>query len=182
MLPDAEQIRAALDYNPETGEFTFRPRGNQRFDGRFAGRRTFSTLDTDGYCQGQVLGAMRRANRVAWVHYHGEWPNGEVDHINGDRADNRITNLRCVSARENRRNQRPRRSIPLGVSRNRNGKRWRATIRADGVYQHLGTFDTVEEAQAARKVAEAALGFHPNHGCDVTTLRSEGQAQFGEAA
>lgn len=168
-----EQIRSALEYNSDTGELIFKPRGNAMFNTKYAGRKAFNSLDAYGYRQGNLLGKMYKAHRVIWAFHYGEWPNGEIDHINGDRADNRIANLRVVTASENRRNMRPRRDLPLGVSKV--GNVWQARIKVAGRDIYLGLHKTLDLAIDARKHAEVKYGFHQNHGVKVDELVREGE-------
>lgn len=105
-------------------------------------------------------------HRLAWLLNYGEWPDGEIDHVNGDQRDNRIENLRVVSRSLNMRN------IPLrtdnmhgfhGVYKTKTG-RWYAQACHGGKNKHLGYFDTLEAAVAARKAFQARHDYHPNHG------------------
>ncbi len=117
-----------------------------------------------GYVQFQYQGQTYKAHRVIWLCIHGCWP-GELDHINGNRADNRIENLREVTRQENLRNQKVRINSSTGVMGvTRDGKKWRARIRVNGKFIHLGYFDAMEGAVAARKAADIKYGFHENHG------------------
>jgi hypothetical protein len=101
------------------------------------------------------------AHRLAWLHVHGRHPDGHIDHINGDKTDNRIANLRECSAGENIRNQPCRAACGFkGVRPNK--KRWSARIRVNNRKYHLGTFDTPEEAGAAYD--EACLRLHGEFG------------------
>ena len=117
-LPPVELLRKLLTYDPETGIFVWNPRGPSDFIGsaghgaawkaanwnaQRAGKRAFS-LRADGYLAAHFLGAMYRAHRIAWAMHYGEEPSGKIDHINGDRTDNRIVNLRVVSDTGNARN------------------------------------------------------------------------------
>jgi len=98
--------------------------------------------------------------------FYGEFPAGFVDHINHDRCDNRISNLRVVATkRENCRNQAKKQGLSgiCGVLA-RPSKRWQAQIKGDGKLVCLGTFDTKEEAAAARQAANEKYGYHKNHG------------------
>jgi hypothetical protein len=175
---DAETARQFLDYNPETGEFNWRTRSMDMFsdvrvgrawNGRFAGKPAGYIAKATGYCRIVINNKPCLAHRIAMTMAMGSPPDGEIDHINGNRADNRLANLRVVTVGENHQNiclPKTNTSGVMGVNI-RKGK-WRASIRAAGKSVHLGLYATKEEAAAARKGAEIALGFHPNHG------RSEG--------
>lgn len=142
----AEELRRLLDYDSKTGEFRWRTNiGSRARAGQIAGNRR-----RDGYVQLMVNGKNYRAHRLAWLHFHGIWPTGVIDHIDGNPANNRLANLRDVTQTMNLMNQHGPRSDNavrmLGVCRNR--ARWRATIQVNGQWKHLGTFDTPEEAHA----------------------------------
>jgi hypothetical protein len=125
-----------LRYDPETGDIW---------------RKVGHLNQTFGYRQLKVGGRPYQEHRVAWFLHYGVWPEGMVDHINGDKSDNRIENLRLADARSNARNSRKRKnnkSGKKGVLAAENG-RWHAQIRADGQPLYLGTFDTKEEAHRA---------------------------------
>jgi hypothetical protein len=119
-----------------------------------------------GYRAVYVLGKQLYAHRVIWRMIHGDVPE-EIDHINGDRADNRLCNLRGVSKAQNALNKRPSRrnsSGATGVHWSGASQKWTAEIQASGVREYLGVFSSKDDAIAARKAAEARLGFHKNHG------------------
>jgi hypothetical protein len=100
-----------------------------------------------GYRAIAIDGFDYSAHRLAWLYVYGEHPTGQVDHANGNRADNRIANLRDSSRRQSARNRwRRNRSGFKGVSRGRD--KWRARIMVDGAAIHLGTFSTPQEAAA----------------------------------
>lgn len=106
-------------------------------------------------------------HRIIWKMVYGVDPPDVIDHINGDSRDNRLNNLRAVSQKENARNMKMSRSNTsghTGVGVDSSGRGWGAHIKVDGKTHRLGTFDTFEEAVAARKTAERRFGFHPNHG------------------
>lgn len=91
----------------------------------------------------------------------------EIDHINGDPADNRPENLRAVSHQVNQQNQRRRADNSSGVTGvywNKSANKWQAYIRTDGRMKYLGVFDSVDDAARVRKIAENTYGFHENHG------------------
>lgn len=103
-------------------------------------------------------------HRLVWLYMTGEHPNGEIDHINGNRKDNRWENLRLVTAFENARNQGERKDNTSGCRGvTRNGAGWLVRISHKGVRYHLGTFRDKNEAIAVRKQAERDLNYHPNH-------------------
>lgn len=176
-MPSQKYLRECLDYDPETGGLTWRTRPLHHFkdgaqtarhncnawNGGWAGKEAFTATSPNGYVTGGLDRVIYRAHRIIWKLVHGQEPE-DIDHINGDRADNRIANLRAVTRRENMRNAALRsnnKSGVVGVSRAR-GK-WLAQIKGQR-QQFLGYFDTIEEAAAARKSAERDLGFHENHG------------------
>ncbi len=105
-------------------------------------------LNTDGYRRVRYKGKLYQSHRVAWLWVTGEWPQGDCDHVNGDRQDNRIENLRDVSRQENIKNQR--REL-VGIHHRKNGD-WEATY--CGTY--LGRHKTLESALFARRQAELA--------------------------
>ena len=166
-LPAADALRRLLDFNPATGKFTWLPRGNARWDARWAGREAFACT-WNGYKVGSLCGrSCVLAHRVAFKHFYGADAPCEVDHINGDRSDNRIVNLRAVNASENRRNG----SVPshnssgiVGVAFRPDKGRWRASISIGNASKHIGYYASEHDARIARKAAEKVLGFHPNHG------------------
>lgn len=172
LLP-AEKVRQLVDYDPSTGKFTIRARRPDDFkvasnrsaehtcaawNSRRAGKPAGITKHAHGYLGMRLLGRHYFAHRVAWAHVHGEWPQGEIDHVNGNRDDNRIANLRDVGRITNMRNRRvwlPSKSGHRGIALR--GRRWCVTICKKGV----GTYDTLAEAIQARTAAERALGFTP---------------------
>lgn len=159
--PTADELRAVLRYYPETGHLHWRPRKGL---GSRAWGEAFTTVTTRGYRQGTVLGYRTSAHRVAWAYVTGEWPE-QIDHINGDKLDNRIANLRAVCATENQRNRAVQGNSKSGVPgvRWRAGK-WEAVIYVASRQISLGRYSDFEEAVKARKEAEKEHGFHPNHG------------------
>ena len=120
-----------------------------------------------GYRRIKINGVQYRMHRLVWLYHFGEWPVDEIDHINGERLDNRIDNLRVVTNQENCKNQKlPRnnKSGVTGVHFNKHHQKWQAQIKGDGKLKHLGSFANFEDAVAARKAAEILYGFHENHG------------------
>jgi hypothetical protein len=171
----AEYIRTIFDYDPNTGKFSWKNRRRADFSTpqaygawkkRCYGKEPGAVAGLYGYRIMNLKGRFHQAHRLAWLHFHGEWPSGHIDHINGDASDNRICNLRDVSNADNRRNT----GLPttntsgaIGVSLTASGK-WEARLQKDGRTVHLGRFALKDDAIRARRAADAAFGFHPNHG------------------
>lgn len=165
-LHTPEYIRERLRYDPETGKLYWREHPSKRpaWNRHFGGKEAF-TSHAGGHVRGWINEKCYLAHRVIWAIVHGEWPNGEIDHIDHVRGNNRIDNLRVVAPGENARNNTLRRDNTSGISGVfcRDGK-WQASIRVRGRKQHLGTFTDLGKAIAARKAAEREHDFHPNHG------------------
>lgn len=162
----AEELKSRLDYNPETGLLYWKP-GSPR-----AGKEAFTNVTKRGYKATTFTPrngptTTLSAHRVAWAIYYGEFPSGMIDHINGDKTDNRISNLRDVTNAENARNAAlhcKNRSGVSGVYLHRQTGKWCAQISAFGKMVGLGLFSSKSDAIIARKSAERVLGYHPNHG------------------
>lgn len=132
------------------------------WNGRNAGQQALCYLMTGGYVGGTILGKGNvRAHRVIWAMHTGEWPDEFLDHINGDRQDNCISNLREATLAQNHCNRAPlagSSSQFLGVSWSDRNKGWVARIKSGGISQYLGTFR--QEAQAALAYNAAAQARH----------------------
>lgn len=174
-LPSPEVLRQLLRYEPETGKLFWLYRGGSWFsstriqkswNSQFAGKEAISHRDGNKYLIGSILGAQVRAHRVVMAMHLDRWPS-EVDHINGDKIDNRIENLREVAHSDNARNF-PRKanntSGVTGVSWDSRREKWAAYIRYNYVVRSLGRYAKIDDAIAARRKAERDLGFHENHG------------------
>jgi len=174
-LPSPEDLRQFLRYEPDTGRLFWMPRPVELFqtvanakqwNSSWAGAEAFTSTNFHGYRQGKVWQRQMKGHRVVWAIHYGEWPSKAIDHINGDRADNRIANLRLVTTQENGRNLKlsgRNSSGVIGVSFNKKRGVWRAQIGSDPLI-FLGQFKSFDDAVKARKVAEAEFGYHPNHG------------------
>lgn len=130
------------------------------FNSQFAGKEAFTALDAAGYRVGRINHQAVKAHRVIWAMAHGAWPDGEIDHINGDPADNRICNLRICTSSQNKMNQglrRNKRSRYRGVSFSRAAMKWAATIQAGGKRKHIGLFESEEDAAKAYDAAAQSL-------------------------
>jgi hypothetical protein len=148
----AERLRELLDYDPATGEFRNRvQRGGRGRAGDVAG-----CVNDRGYQRIGVDGQRHRAHRLAWLYDQGTWPAGMLDHIDGDRVNNRIGNLRIATRAQNAANRRPRAggtSQFKGVSWDKDRGEWRARIKVDGRWRHLGRFTNPEDAARAYDLA-----------------------------
>lgn len=143
----ADYARQILSYDQSAGRFTWLVQKARRTPvGSVAG-----AVDGLGYIGIQIDGQRYQAHRLAWLYVHGRWPEGILDHVNGDRADNRIDNLREASTAENRMNS--------GINRNNtsghkgviwcpHNKKWRARISVGAKRHHLGHFTSREAAAA----------------------------------
>jgi len=148
--PFQTMLRHYLNYCPDTGVFTRAVNRSQYKAGTLAG-----SVNNLGYVMIGFFGKMRSAHRLAWIITHGEIPKGlMIDHINGNKADNRIANLRLVTRAENgfNRHSTQAESGHIGVYRSRD--RWRARIHRHGKRFELGSFDTMDEAKEAYLIAK----------------------------
>ena len=137
----------------------------------WAGKEAFTAIDGKGYRHGSLDYTYVRYHRVLWALSHGRWPNGEIDHIDGDRLNNALPNLREATPSQNQKNKiRPKNNTSghLGVSWYKPYGKWRVWVQVDGRQKHLGYFDALADAVAARSRAEARYGYHENHGRDRT--------------
>ena len=160
-----KELVGILDYNPDSGVFIWKQnRGNAGAKkGDIAG-----SINNEGYLHIRVgKGRRYKAHRLAWLYIYGEYPNGDIDHINHIRTDNRISNLRVVSNRENSINRsitRKNKSCVVGVHWCKDRNKWHSDIRDGGKRINLGYFTEFHEAVNARKNAEVLYGYHRNHG------------------
>lgn len=120
-----------------------------------------------GYLRVNYKGRDIMAHKIVWFFAYGVWPEFEIDHINHNRSDNRIENLRKSSYKENNKNKskyKNNTSGTTGVVWHKKKKRWIATIFTDGKRTEIGSFVDKQEAIKARKRKQKELGFHKNHG------------------
>lgn len=152
-----ERAREIFDYNPETGWLTWRKfKGMLVMPGQRAG-----SVDAHGYrvvnpkFEGKVT--CNKEHRVIWLWMTGEWPKGQIDHINGVRDDNRWANLRVVTNLQNAQNRTKvvTKTGLIGVSLRKSTGRYEAHIKVDGKKMHLGYFDTPEQARTIHLKAKS---------------------------
>lgn len=177
-LPSKEELNTLLRYEPHTGLLFWRKRTEDKFvnvgshslahtcakwNGRFADKEALTKMNL-GYRCGRLKRDYVMAHRVIWKLMTGDDPI-QVDHIDGDRSNNRWDNLRDVTSAENHRNAARRSdntSGVVGVYWDKRMRKWTASIVLKSLY--LGSYDSFEDAVAARKAAEVEYGFHANHG------------------
>lgn len=174
-LPSPELLRQLLRYEPETGKLYWRTRTPDMFkreadctpwNNRHSGQEAFKAT-VMGYKVGDIFGVKYKAHRIIWSIFYDDCSDFTIDHINGDGSDNRIVNLRKSNPLDNMRNRKVQSnntSGTLGVCWYKSGAKWKAYIKDNKRNIHLGYFENIEDAIAARKEAEAKYGFHPNHG------------------
>lgn len=170
-----------LEWHPETARLFWKPRSAALFQGcndpaegcakswntRYAGKEAFGRTASHGYYMGRILNDDYLAHRVIWAIAYGNWPTAQIDHIDGNRTNNRLENLRAVTNADNCKNVRMRddnTSGAVGVYWSKSRQVWVAEIKSGGQKKFLGNFSDKEQAIASRKEAELRLGFHPNHG------------------
>lgn len=140
------------NYEPTTGQFS-----------KKSGRPGCGRPATNGYLQIEVAGKRYMAHRLAWLYVYGEWPSGQIDHINQDRLDNRISNLRVVTNKQNGENVKQfkhNKSGRTGVYWVHGRQKWGASIKQHGKSIMLGEYECLIDAVAARVRAEKTYFTH----------------------
>ncbi|WP_334154728.1 HNH endonuclease [Agrobacterium pusense] len=135
-----EEILRILRYDPEAGLF-------------YRNGQVADCPVPNGYMRVRVLGRTFSSHRLAWFFHTGEWPPHEIDHINGQRADNRIANLRVATTSENQANRKSKVGLKRGVTLHKATGKFQAQIKVSGRNQYLGLFDREEEAHDAYAAA-----------------------------
>jgi hypothetical protein len=149
-----ERLKELLHYDPETGVFRW----------RFSNGKWVKPWDVagwihkTGYAIIRVGGKQHKAHRLAWLYVYGVFPEKPLDHINRNKIDNRIGNLREATRSENAQNMdkhKDNTSGFMGVSFNKRSQKWVSQIQIQGIKKHLGYFQTPEEAHVAYVNAKA---------------------------
>lgn len=152
-----EELMESLSYDPNTGVFRWKNTTCKKLKpGDVAG-----AIDrTKGYRRIGIRGEKHGAHRLAWLYVHGHWPSEHIDHIDGNRDNNAIANLREATNGENLRNRGPQRDNTSGfkgVTWDRERGKWTAQINLRGKHHHLGRFDNKKDAARAYDLAAARL-------------------------
>lgn len=159
----ADRVRSLLDYDAACGTLTWREREvrettartDRTWNARYAGKVAGASHNA-GYVRLSIDGGQYLAHRLIWLIATGVWPSVEVDHINGDRSDNRWVNLRLATASQNKMNSATRAGTITGlrgVRRSCGKDRYQSKITINGRTIYLGAFGTPTEARAAYEAA-----------------------------
>lgn len=155
---DAEILRGLVDYK----DGILRWRANHKyFKSIKAGDVVGSGSKKNGYKCTAINGKQYYQHRLVWLHVHGSWPDGPIDHINGNRGDNRIENLRVATFSQNQHNRKKtkNKTAMTGAYKSSKGATWYSTIMVENKKHYLGTFKT--EDDAAKAYAQAKAKLHP---------------------
>lgn len=156
MTLTAERLREVLSYDPDTGEFIRLQSRYKDLIGKSAG-----CPQGKGYLTIMVDGVLYLAHRLAWLYVYGVWPNGQIDHENENKIDNRLSNLRDATQVQNMHNQsqpqRNNQSGYRGVCFHKGVGKYQAQLGIDGKVKHLGYFDTAKKTSKAYEVARKSL-------------------------
>lgn len=141
-----ERLKELVKYEPETGQMTWRV--NKARGAKVGGR--VGSIQAFGYLETKIDGVCYRVHRLAWFYYYGDWPRAEIDHIDGNRTNNVISNLREATRAQNCQNKSRSSLSKIGVKGVgfHNGA-YRARINVNNKQIYLGHFKTIEEAHEA---------------------------------
>lgn len=167
----AELVRSRLNYDPQTGAMTWKThtKGHQHRVGKPAGRTGLDKKSGKLMCAIKINHTAYQTHRLAWLHYYGTHAEDTIDHIDGDRTNNSIANLRVVTHAQNMQNcvvrKRGCRNLPQGVAKLPGGRRFFARAQMNGVSTYIGTYDTQEQAHEAYKthIDKVRGEFSPTH-------------------
>lgn len=164
-INDQEMFKEVLNYNPDSGEFTWKiDRTTRSKKGQVAGY-----LDENGYRHIRIGPKIYRAHRIAWEYMYGKFE-GEVDHIDNNPSNNSISNLRVCNSRQNKYNARLRKDNSSGVKGlhwYKAYKKWQVNLRINGKTKCLGYFEDLFEAcctvMSARNLHHGEFANHGHH-------------------
>jgi len=143
-----EELKELLEYDSDTGIIRWKLNRSRAKAGSIAG-----CIDKYGYICIGINGKAYKAHRLAWILHYGVWPEHQIDHINMDKSDNRLVNLRDVTCAINKQNikfaKKGSKSGMLGSHWDKSHNKYKARIKLNGKTKNLGYFDTAEEAHKA---------------------------------
>ena len=157
-----ERLKELLDYNPDTGLFTWLVSTNNRVK-----VGDIAVANSHGYVLIRIDKRLHKAHRLAFLYMEGAMPEDQVDHIDHSRDNNSWSNLRHTTQAGNNRNATKRKTNTsgfTGVSWNKDSSKWISQVRVDGRQKNLGRYIEIWDAICARKSANLKYGYHENHG------------------
>ena len=155
------ELKEALSYDKLTGQFIWKKLSPRAFSIRVGD--TAGSQSVQGYWRIRINGKLYTAHRLAWLYCYGQFPDCEIDHINGDKSDNRLCNLRIATKKQNQENVTERidnKSGCRGVFWNTGQQKWTAQVGHCGKRHHIGYFDVLDDAVKAVKEARNKLFTH----------------------
>lgn len=179
-----EEIHRKLEYNDIDGEIYWKAveplkTGDKVFNRRVAGNIAGTTKkgkNKNGYKEIHIKGKIISAHKLTWYLYYGVWPDKEIDHIDHDRGNNKISNLRLVDRSTQNRSACRRKdntSGHTGVYWCKTANKWLSIINYDKKTYQLGRFENIEDAIKARLEAEIKFGFSETHGKQLSIYAEE---------
>lgn len=150
------RVKELLIYDSESGVFTWKVNRGTAKAGNIAGDIN------GGYRRIKIDGKNYQEHRIAWLYVYGEMPTKDIDHIDQNKTNNKISNLRLATPSENQQNiscRKKKSGLPVGVAFNKQARKFQAQIMANGKSIYLGLFNTIEEAFSAYQKAKFLL--HP---------------------
>lgn len=155
-----QQLKEILHYDPETGIFRWR---HERVNGQIKPWTIAGNIQTKGYVMLCINYIRHLGHRLAWLYMTGNWPTKGIDHIDGNRSNNKFTNLREATCKENCENRglsKTNKSGFRGVNFHPTSKKWLARVGHNYKQVYIGLFDTAEEANIAAIAKRAELFTH----------------------
>jgi len=158
-----KELKNILHYNPKNGVFIWSKKISKKINtGDIAG-----DVNKRGYCRIGIRGKKYASHILAWIYIYGEAPENDLDHIDHNKTNNKISNLRIVTPSENAMNQtmsKANKSGFNGVVWNKKAGKWMVQIAFERNQIYLGIYDDIHDAIEVRKEANIKYGFHTNHG------------------